>query len=111
VIAYGWLNEVIDNVVIPTHPQSNKNDLGCHGTSEICMEKRLSPSVTTAPTNTSSLNKVSEQSSSKIEIVRAWLFSIGEPEADHQLVLNRCKADAQALEYFMKLAKENDSLS
>jgi len=38
----------------------------------------------------------------EIEIVRAWLHKIGEPEEDHHLVLDKCRSDPAALEYFLK---------
>lgn len=40
----------------------------------------------------------------QIEIVRAWLFQIGEPQEDHDLVLNKCRNDPEAQEYFLKHA-------
>lgn len=40
----------------------------------------------------------------KIEMVRAWLYRIGESESDHALVLNKCRNDPEALEYFLKHA-------
>lgn len=40
----------------------------------------------------------------QLELVRSWLFKIGEPEADHFIVLEKCRADPEALAYFLKHA-------
>ena len=37
-----------------------------------------------------------------IELIRAWLFKIGEPESDHFLVINKCRNDPNASEYFLR---------
>ncbi|SEN63708.1 hypothetical protein [Nitrosomonas marina] len=37
----------------------------------------------------------------QLEMVRAWLFKIGEPEEDHFIVLEKCKSDPEAMEYFL----------
>lgn len=42
----------------------------------------------------------------QIETVRAWLHRIDEPVKDHNLVLDKCRNDPEALEYFLKHAKE-----
>lgn len=42
---------------------------------------------------------------SDIEVIRQWLFSIGEPESAHFLVLNKCKNDQDALIYFLRHAR------
>lgn len=42
----------------------------------------------------------------EIEMIRAWLFKIGEPKTDHDLVLNKCRNDPEALEYFLNHAKK-----
>ena len=39
-----------------------------------------------------------------IEAVRAWLYKIEEPEEYHRIVLDKCKADPEALAYFLKHA-------
>jgi len=41
-----------------------------------------------------------------IEKIRIWLSQIGEPVEDHYLVLDKCRNDPEALEYFLKHAKE-----
>ena len=42
-----------------------------------------------------------------IELIRAWLFRIGEPEEDHYIVLDKCRRDPEALTYFVKHASQN----
>ena len=42
--------------------------------------------------------------SPSIEAVRAWLYKIEEPEEYHHIVLDKCKADDEALAYFLKHA-------
>lgn len=41
----------------------------------------------------------------QIEATRAWLHRIGEPEEDHGIVLNKCRSDLEAMEYFLKHAQ------
>ena len=41
----------------------------------------------------------------QIKTVRAWLHKIGEPEEDHYLVLNKCRIDLEAMQYFLKHAR------
>lgn len=50
-------------------------------------------------------NKVEIVRQLQIEQVRQWLFKIGEPPEDHDIVLNKCKADPDALKYFMRHAQ------
>ncbi len=38
-------------------------------------------------------------------LIQSWLFQIGEPEQDHFLVLNKCRSDPEAMEYFLKHAR------
>ena len=42
----------------------------------------------------------------QIEMIRGWLFKIGEPPEDHDLVLSKCRNDPEVLEYFMRHAGE-----
>lgn len=38
----------------------------------------------------------------KISFIQSWLFKIGEPEEYHHIVLDKCKANSETLEYFLK---------
>ena len=38
--------------------------------------------------------------------IRIWLNQIGEPEEDHYLVLNKCRRDLEALDYYLERATE-----
>lgn len=48
--------------------------------------------------------KTHDLESVQIKLIRAWLTEIDEPEADHHLVLSKCKCDPEALAYFLELA-------
>ena len=41
----------------------------------------------------------------QIEMIKAWLNKIGEPEEDHYLVLDKCRNDRNAMDYFLKHAR------
>ncbi len=41
----------------------------------------------------------------QIEMIRAWLYKIGEPEEDHYLVLGKCRNDPESIQYFLKHAR------
>ena len=41
----------------------------------------------------------------EIEQIRAWLHKIGEPEEDHFLVLDKCRIDPEAMQYFLRHAR------
>lgn len=45
--------------------------------------------------------------SEQFQMIRAWLYKIEEPEEDHSLVLNKCRSDSEALQYFLKHTREN----
>jgi hypothetical protein len=49
--------------------------------------------------------KSDSPSESDLEKIRTWLSKIGEPEEDHLLVIDKCRNDPQALEYFLKYAR------
>lgn len=50
------------------------------------------------------LKREQREQSHKIEAIRAWLFSICEPVEDHHLVLDKCRNDPEAMEYFLRHA-------
>ena len=50
------------------------------------------------------LKREEQKQNQKIEMVRAWLHRIGEPEEDHDIVLNKCRNDPGAMEYFLNHA-------
>lgn len=51
------------------------------------------------------LKREQREQSQKIETIRTWLFKIGEPEGDHDIVLNKCRNDPDAMEYFLRHAR------
>lgn len=46
--------------------------------------------------------ELKKEQDQKIEMVKLWLFKINEPEEFHYLVIDKCKAHPEALEYFLK---------
>lgn len=48
------------------------------------------------------IEELKREQDQKIELIRQWLFSIEEPQKFHHLVIDKCKAHPEALEYFMK---------
>lgn len=63
------------------------------------------PSVSFVSSVSEENKKNSNTQSLQIEIFRAWLCRIDEPEADHHIVLSKCRNDHQVLEYFMRHAR------
>ncbi|UJO99891.1 MAG: hypothetical protein LZF64_12005, partial [Nitrosomonas sp.] len=51
------------------------------------------------------LKREQREQNQKIEMIKAWLFKIGEPEEDHFLVLDKCRNDPEAMEYFLNHAR------
>ena len=41
----------------------------------------------------------------ELELIKAWLIKIQEPESDHHLIINKCLSDPEALAYFLKHAQ------
>ena len=62
------------------------------------------PHIAQKTGNSTAVN--SNVESLQIEMIRAWLHRIGEPEEDHFLVLDKCLNNPEALEYFLEQAKE-----
>lgn len=42
----------------------------------------------------------------QIQMIQAWLHKIGEPAEDHYLVLDKCRNDPEALQYFLKHSRD-----
>lgn len=49
----------------------------------------------------------SEKNNRDIQKIRTWLYSIGEPEEDHYLILNKCKRDPEVLAFYLDRAIES----
>ena len=84
---------VLDRTMPRTLPAQNKETartLGAH--------------YQTSPAHCTS-QKTDSLQSAQIEMIRAWLFKIGEPEEDHDIVLNKCRNDPDAMEYFLRHAR------
>jgi hypothetical protein len=107
VITQGWfIEKVLNKTVVPTCPQSPKTDWGQNENTETRMNKGLQesvPNVPIVPTKKESpCVLVGNSKDQDLEKIREWLFRIGEPENEHNLVLDRCRNDPQALEYYLK---------
>ncbi|MBX9916795.1 MAG: hypothetical protein E6Q59_01380 [Nitrosomonas sp.] len=63
------------------------------------------PSVSFVSSVSEENKKISDIQSLQIEIVRAWLLLINEPQEDHDLVLDKCRNDPDAMTYFLKHAR------
>lgn len=51
--------------------------------------------------------KINSITPSQEAILKTWLTEIGESESEHYLVLNKCRKDCEARNYFLKLAAEH----
>lgn len=49
--------------------------------------------------------KISDIEAQQIDAIRGWLHRIGEPGEDHDIVLNKCRSNPEALQYFLKRAR------
>ena len=63
------------------------------------------PSVSFVSSVSEENKKISDIESRQIEMIHAWLHKIGEPEEDHDIVLNKCRNDPDAMEYFLRHAR------
>ena len=53
------------------------------------------------------LRELRAESQRKLEKIRAWLISIGEPENDFHIVFDKCRRDPGAMEYFLQQANDH----
>jgi hypothetical protein len=56
--------------------------------------------------NKKNLSNIVAITPKQIEKIQTWLNSIGEPENEHHVVIEKCRRNANALEYFSKQADE-----
>lgn len=63
------------------------------------------PSVSFVSSVSEENKKNSGIQSLQIEMIQAWLHRIGEPVEDHALILDKCRNDHEALQYFMRHAQ------
>lgn len=47
---------------------------------------------------------IQAEQNQKIEMVRLWLFRVGEPAKYHSIVLDKCERDPATMIYFLKHA-------
>ncbi len=62
----------------------------------------LVPSVAKVASVAVADNRNEKIDQQNIEIVRTWLYRIDESEEDHHLVLDKCRRDPEAMQYFLK---------
>lgn len=107
-IAPDWINKVLEKAV-PICPQFPKRNGRQNKYSEIHINEGLQQSVPIVP-NVPIKEEISDnligQTDQGFEKVRAWLFQIGEPEEDHNLVMAKCRNDPEAFTYFLKWAEQ-----
>ena len=56
-------------------------------------------------TSVSFVSTVQAVNEKNILLIQSWLFQIDEPKEDHYLVLDKCRNDSEAMEYFLKHAR------
>lgn len=62
------------------------------------------PKVPKAPFDTFDTS-TQAQIKKNILLIQSWLFQLKEPEDDHYLVIDKCKRDSGAMEYFLEHAR------
>ena len=56
-------------------------------------------------TSVSFVSTVQAVNEKNILLIQSWLFQIDEPKENHYLVLDKCRNDSEAMEYFLKHAR------
>jgi len=85
----------------PFYPNIRPVENGLNST--LSPNSPLSPSI---PLKSNSPDSSCEfETEINLKMIRAWLFKIGEPEEDHFIVLDKCKNDPEAMEYFLEHAR------
>lgn len=51
------------------------------------------------------LKREQQSQQTPIELIQSWLYQISEPEEDHHLILDKCRNDYEAMDYFLKHAR------
>ena len=68
-----------------------------------CLDHEV-PKVPKAPFATFDTHQY-EEKVKNILLIKNWLYRIAEPTKDHDLVLNKCRNDLDAMDYFLKHAR------
>ena len=104
-----WFDELISDLspIVPNCPQAKKQELGTKTETETLMDKGFGDLVPNVP----NVPSKKEESTKKlthwqVETIKKWLVDIGEPAGEHYLVLNKCRVNPEAAEYFLRLANE-----
>lgn len=61
--------------------------------------------VSSNPVGIIKISDIASKESLQIKMIQGWLRKIGEPESEHYLVLDKCRADSEAMQYFLKHAE------
>lgn len=107
-----WFDDLINDFVpnVPECSQFQKQDWEQNKNAETLMNKGYCdsvPNVPNIPKQKGKAEKIIPITRNQETIIRNWLTEIGEPEADHFLVLSKCKHDPEALIYYLGLAAEH----
>lgn len=60
--------------------------------------------MTPKDTSVSFDSAIQAENEKNILLIQSWLFQIGELEADHFIVLDKCRNDSEAMKYFVRHA-------
>lgn len=67
--------------------------------------KTVTPVTRATPRKTKSVNNP-EITAEQETLIREWLGHIEEPKKDHHIVIEKCRRDREALDYFLSLIKQ-----
>lgn len=101
----GWqmsLDSLLDSLESVT-PVASSNTTGV--TPKPAPHKDVTPVTLVTPQKTISARN-SVITPKQEAAIRAWLNYIEEPEEDHDIVINKCRRDLEALAYFMKYTEQ-----
>lgn len=107
-----WFDDLINDFVpnVPKCPHIPKRLRGQNETTETRMDKGICnpvPNVPIVPTKKGNAEKINSITSHQEAVLKNWLTEIGESESEHYLVLNKCRKDCEARNYFLKLAAQH----
>lgn len=108
-VQQNWFDELINDFA-PSCPHIPKRLRGQNETTETRMDKGICnpvPNFPIVPTKKGNAEKINSITSHQEAVLKNWLTEIGESESEHYLVLNKCRKDCEARNYFLKLAAQH----
>lgn len=107
-----WFDDLINDFVlnVPNCPQTPEEYWGQNRNAGTRMNKGHSdsvPSIPSLPTIKNHAEKIYHLTRWQTDTIKKWLIEIDEPEADHFMVLNKCRRDPEALTYFLEQATQH----